>query len=121
MYPMLIFIVKISILLLYRRIFAPSRRTKIFIGVLLVFLFLFYLSNMMVKIFLCTPRKLIWDKDPKIKGRCINPHALYLVTAIINVLSDFYILLLPLPAIWHLQIPLARRIGLMFAFSAGLL
>ncbi|KAI9792578.1 MAG: hypothetical protein M1816_002098 [Peltula sp. TS41687] len=118
MYPMLIFVLKLSILLLYRRIFAPSRRTKVFIGVIVAFLFFFYLSNMIVKIFSCTPRKLIWDK--RIPGHCTNPHTLYLVTAIVNVISDFYILLLPLPAIWHLQVPLARRIGLMLAFSAGL-
>lgn len=114
---MLIFIVKISILLLYRRIFAPSHRTKIIIGTIAAILFLFYFSNMIVKIFICIPREAIWDK--RVKGRCVNPHVLYLVTAVVNVISDFYLLLLPLPAIWHLHIPLMRKIGLMLAFSAG--
>ncbi|KAI9830791.1 MAG: hypothetical protein M1826_004425 [Phylliscum demangeonii] len=118
MYPALTFVVKLSILMLYYRIFAPSRGTKRFITLIMTVLLGFYTANMFVKIFLCSPRQRIWDKS--VPGHCANLAQLYLATAIVNVVSDFYILVLPLPSIWHLQIPLRRRLGLISVFSAGL-
>ena len=119
MYPPLTFIIKVSILLLYYRIFSPNRRVKLLIFSLVPLLFLFYTANMLVKVFLCIPRRKIWDKS--VDGHCVDVHSLFLSSAVVNVISDFYILVLPIPSIWKLHVPLRRKIGVMAAFSAGLL
>ena len=38
-----------------------------------------------------------------------------------NVVSDFYLLIVPLPAVWGLQLPLKKRLGISAIFGTGLL
>ncbi|OJK03796.1 hypothetical protein ASPACDRAFT_57176 [Aspergillus aculeatus ATCC 16872] len=72
LYGPLIYITKLSILLLYLRLFAPSKRNTPFwlIQTLNWMNFLFYLADTIVKICECKPRSKIWDQD--IPGQCIN-------------------------------------------------
>lgn len=119
LYSPLMFFVKASILLLYYRIFNPKRAMKYAILFMGIFLLLFYTANALVKIFLCSPRERIWDK--RVPGRCLNLGSVFMSTAIVNVLSDFYILVLPLPSVWNLRLPLPQKLGLTATFSAGLL
>ncbi|KAH2536824.1 hypothetical protein KXW97_006545, partial [Aspergillus fumigatus] len=102
-YGPLIFITKLSILLLYLRVFAPSFRSKTFfcIHALIWLNFGFYFADTIVKIFECSPRAKIWDKT--LKGHCININIPIIVTSSINVASDFLILVLPIVSVWRLQ------------------
>ncbi|KAI9930901.1 hypothetical protein MW887_010552 [Aspergillus wentii] len=119
-YGPLIFITKLSILLLYLRVFRPSFKNKVyfFIQLLIWFNFCFYLADTVVKIFECTPRKRIWDKNTP--GTCININIPILVTSAINVASDFQILLLPIICVWHLQMRPSKKLWISGVFAAGL-
>ncbi|CAF9941272.1 MAG: hypothetical protein ALECFALPRED_009049 [Alectoria fallacina] len=119
-YGPIILITKISILLLYAKLFAPQRRsvTYILIQMLLYFNLLFYTAITVVKIFECTPRSKIWEKTTP--GHCINLAVLLYVTGVVNTGSDIAILMLPLTVIWHLQMPTNRKIGVSAAFAAAL-
>lgn len=121
MYGPLIFITKLSILLLFLRIFVPSRKSKTFylVHILLWTNLVFYLADTIVEIFECTPRRKIWL--PKTSGKCVNISSLILITAIINVISDFSILLLPMASIWRLQLEINQKLGITAIFAAGLL
>lgn len=118
-YGPLIFITKLSILLLYIRVFAPSfkKLTFIFIQLLIWFNFLFYLADTLVKIFECTPRHKIWEKY--VDGSCININIPILVTSAVNVVSDFLILLLPIVCVWRLQMKMSKKMGISAIFAAG--
>lgn len=118
-YGPLIFITKLSILLLYIRVFAPSfkKMTFIFIQLLIWFNFFFYLADTIVKIFECTPRHKIWEKDAE--GSCININIPILITSAINVASDFLILLLPIVCVWRLQMKGSKKFGISAIFAAG--
>lgn len=121
-YGPLIFITKLSILLLYIRVFAPTfkKTTFIFIHLLIWFNFFFYLADTIVKIFECTPRHKIWEHYTD--GSCININIPILVTSAINVASDFMILLLPIVCVWRLQLmKMSKKIGISAIFAAGLL
>ena len=39
----------------------------------------------------------------------------------INIVTDFYILFLPIPAVWRLQAPLGKKIGISAVFLTGIL
>ena len=78
-----------------------------------------YLTSMASTIWECNPRAKIWN--PLLPGHCFNIDAFFLVTGIFNVVSDFYILLLPMPALWRLQIPLQKKIPMMIVFATGFL
>ena len=121
MYGPLIFITKLSILLLFLRIFVPSRKSKTFylVHILLWTNLVFYLADTIVEIFECTLRRKIWL--PKTPGKCVSISSLILITAIINVVSDFSILLLPMASIWRLQQEINQKLGITAIFAAGLL
>ncbi|KAF9884169.1 hypothetical protein FE257_002227 [Aspergillus nanangensis] len=118
-YGPIIFITKLSILLLYIRLFAPSIKSKtyLFIQLLIWVNLLFYLSNTIVKIVQCTPRSKIWDKDTP--GHCVNINSLILGASIFNVVSDFLILLMPIACVWRLQMNSGKKIGTSAVFAAG--
>ncbi|KAL2833430.1 ribosomal protein L36e-domain-containing protein [Aspergillus cavernicola] len=119
-YAPLIFITKLSIFLLYLRVFAPSRRGKTYWVILLLIWFnlAFYLANFFMKIFQCTPRSKIWDKDTP--GHCININIPILVTAAINVASDLMMLSVPIICVWRLHMATKRKIGISAIFVAGI-
>ncbi|RAH74287.1 uncharacterized protein BO66DRAFT_313099 [Aspergillus aculeatinus CBS 121060] len=120
LYGPLIYITKLSILLLYLRLFAPSKRNTPFwlIQTLIWMNFLFYLADTIVKICECKPRAKIWDQD--IPGQCININIPILVTSIVNVVSDFLMLLLPIVCVWRLQMTWWKKMSLSAVFAAGI-
>ncbi|RHZ72991.1 hypothetical protein CDV55_108920 [Aspergillus turcosus] len=119
-YGPLIFITKLSVLLLYLRVFAPSFRSKTFFCIhALIWLNLgFYFADTIVKIFECSPRAKIWDKS--LKGHCININIPFIVTSSINVASDFLILVLPIVSVWRLQMRNSKKWGTSAIFAAGI-
>jgi len=119
-YGPLIFITKLSILLLYVRAFSPAKNTKTFFIVHLILWsnLLFYTAHTLVEIFECNPREKIWDHT--VAGTCVNVDVLILVTAVLNVISDFSLLLLPIVAVWRLQLRKSQKWGITAIFGAGL-
>ncbi|EAW10210.1 uncharacterized protein ACLA_046760 [Aspergillus clavatus NRRL 1] len=118
-YGPLIFITKLSILLLYLRVFAPAFKSRTYFCIhALIWLNLgFYLPDTVVKVFECSPRSRIWDK--RIEGRCLNINIPFIVTSAINVVSDFLILILPIVSVWHLQMRSSKKWGTSAIFAAG--
>ena len=65
----------------------------------------------------CTPREK--TRNPLLETRfCIRT---YEATAVFNVISDFAMLILPMPCIWNLRMPLKRKILIMATFGTGFL
>lgn len=46
-------------------------------------------------------------------------YATSIATSTLNLVSDVYILCLPLPILWKLHLPTRRRVGLMAMFGTG--
>lgn len=76
------------------------------------------ISSVIVSIAQCLPIQFGWD--PSIPGGfCINYGLLVLVAGIINVVTDFVILGLPIPMILRLWISKRKKRLLLFTFAAG--
>ncbi|KAL4819150.1 ribosomal protein L36e-domain-containing protein [Aspergillus spinulosporus] len=120
LYAPLIFVTKLSIFLLYLRVFASAQRgmTYLSIHLLIWFNLAFYLANFFLKIFQCIPRAKIWDSNTS--GHCININIPILVTAAINVVSDLLMLCLPIICVWRLQMSIRRKLGISAIFAAGI-
>ncbi|KAL9121350.1 MAG: hypothetical protein Q9187_002089 [Circinaria calcarea] len=58
---------------------------------------------------------------PLVGSVCGSQHAGWLSTGIINVVTDVAILSLPIPSVWHLQLPRVTRIALTMVFGIGFL
>lgn len=68
--------------------------------------------------FLSSPVSAYWTLSVKPQN-CIDERTHLLVGGIINTLTDFFVVLLPLPTVFALQIPRRQQIILMIIFGAG--
>lgn len=106
---------KISALFFYARVFNTknqSLRLQLWILGALAGGWLF--SVTVVSIFQCDPIHRAWDTT--IPGKCIDGFRFYAATAALSCTIDIWILVIPVPLIWGLNISLRRRIYLLVAF-----
>lgn len=111
------FFTKLSILLLFIRIFVPpqTRKTKIFYASWFVIWFnlLYCIALVLVVLLQCVNKQEIAGKT------CIDTYALLVTASCINVISDLMMLMIPLAAVWNLHMPMRKKIGLSFVFAVG--
>ncbi|GLA55827.1 hypothetical protein AnigIFM63604_002911 [Aspergillus niger] len=114
--PMALF-VKIMLLSILIRIFSPYRSKILFIYVLLGCLCIYYIVAEVVKIRICDPVPGYWTLDPK--ASCLNQQAALIADSVIIVVTDFIILVLPLPLTWSLQMSRTKKLRVIGMLSAG--
>lgn len=117
------FIIKLSILLQYLKIFPPVHKTDLMYWgtYLLIWLNLgFYIADIFAELFLCSPREKYWNVLIT-TGHCYSATTVNIASGIFNTISDFLTLLLPQRVIWKLQMPLKRKLGVSAIFLTGLL
>ncbi|KAL8709463.1 MAG: hypothetical protein Q9220_005846 [cf. Caloplaca sp. 1 TL-2023] len=113
-------IIKLSILLFYCRLFpreSVPRYWRAAVYIIAVLCILFWISGVTACIFQCTPVDYAWLRTGE--GHCINTLLLFYITSTVTVVTDICILLLPLPIVWKLQMPKAKRYGVMAIFLLG--
>ena len=115
---------KISILFQYSRIFNSNGRANlalfVAIRISIISIFIFYFVRMFLDIFQCIPIEKSWNKLIT-TGHCYDFNAAYKASGIFNVLSDFAILIMPMPCVWKLNMPLRKRVLTMSVFASGFL
>ena len=116
-----VFFAKLSILLLYLRIFSPDRWTRLFIYLGIWVIFIYYMVTASIFVGLCSPRHGESWPVALLSSRCGETMVMTYVQGIFNIVSDFYVLVLPLPVVWKLQLPLRKKIGVSAVFMTGLL
>ncbi|KAF1833323.1 hypothetical protein BDW02DRAFT_552717 [Decorospora gaudefroyi] len=68
--------------------------------------------------FACTPVKRNWDVTVT-EGSYIDRTPLYMATAVLNMVTDILLLVLPMPMVFKLHMPRAQKAGLTCIFSVG--
>ncbi|KAI9813845.1 MAG: hypothetical protein M1827_003635 [Pycnora praestabilis] len=115
-YKVNINVTKASILLLYLRIFT-LKPYRIASYVLLALVTAFGTALAFSSIFQCIPVPRAYNK--KIAGHCIDLTKAWYANAAFSIVTDFLILILPMPVIWQLKMPTRQKIGLMGLFALG--
>lgn len=81
---------------------------------------LFYLGLMFAVIFPCGPREAIWNLQTQ--QQCnLNLEKLFLLSGAFNIVWDTAALMYPLYAIWKLQIPMKRKLGVYAVFTTAVM
>ena len=111
-----IFCTKLSILRLYNRIF-PQRWFRNASLVVAAFITSWYLAATLVSIFQCVPISSQWD--PTVSGRCINYGSSVRATGIVNIITDFVLLGLPMPLVWRIKTSTTKKWQLTVTFMLG--
>jgi hypothetical protein len=112
--------VKIALLAILTRIFAPYRGKVWFIYIFLGCLCVYYIVALIIKIRMCYPIPLYWlGEDFKGQGSCLDQAAALIADSVISVVSDLIILVLPLPLTWSLQMSRSRKLRVIGLLGAG--
>ena len=121
LYGPAIFFAKLSLLMLYLRVFSPNKLTRSLIYLGVASTLAFYLATSVTFGVLCIPRPSETWLEADFSTRCRHSIVMTYIQGIFNVVSDFYILVLPMPVVWNLQMPLRRKVGVSVIFMTGLL
>ena len=117
-YTLTITMVKISILLLYRRIFdtAAFKRKTLVVGVLCI---IWFLIAICLEIFQCQPLSAAFEPEMLFTDHCIDLQTYYEGVTAANMGIDMVMLLLPVHMVWRLKLPIKQRIVLSSMFMLG--
>ncbi|KAI1095501.1 hypothetical protein F5B19DRAFT_439760 [Rostrohypoxylon terebratum] len=110
-------LVKLSILFFYQRVFGILRYVRFIAWFLIALVIIWMIGVTIAHALECTPIAKSWDVS--LPGHCLDTVSLYMVGSISDVVMDFLILILPLPAIARLQMPMSRKIELVLIFALG--
>lgn len=112
---------KLTLFLLYLRLFSVDRTTKYLVYFGMATVISFYLACMLVSMIACSP----WTGKTRFQGldssRCHGEKILGYVMTVFNLISDFYLLIIPINVVRKLQMPTRKRIEVLSLFMFGFL
>ncbi|KAM5368492.1 hypothetical protein ACJZ2D_009469 [Fusarium nematophilum] len=107
--------VKLSFLFFYRRIFPEGRVRKACIG-LIIFVGLWTVTQVLTVALSCYPLTVI---VPSMLDHCLDTMPIWYLSAIMSTITDFIILLVPLPSVVKLNLPIRQKIAILSMFCLG--
>ncbi|PSN73842.1 hypothetical protein BS50DRAFT_1473 [Corynespora cassiicola Philippines] len=119
-YYLVVFSIKLSILFFYLRLAADKKLKYLTLGTIAV-LCTFVVICVIVCLAQCIPLHKFWDFTGTVAGNCINTTAFFYSTSTFNILTDIWILALPIPTLLRIQRPKHEKVVLVFVFGLGAL
>ncbi|KAI9872486.1 MAG: hypothetical protein M1830_001567, partial [Pleopsidium flavum] len=117
------FFIKMSILLLYRRIFTTvSRVFVISLYTMMIYVTAWFITTLFLCIFQCTPIQFFWMQvlpEPP-QGYCIDLVQAEVSLGILNSIGDAATLILPSLALWKLQMSTGKKVAVAAIFLIGI-
>lgn len=110
--------VKLSILLLFQRLF-PFRKFIVKLRITGAVCLTWWIVVIAIQIFSCKPLYGFWDRS--VRSTCANRKPFYVGFAVPNIITDIIILALPVRMIWRLQTSPGQKAGLFLTFLTGTL
>lgn len=115
-YKVVVCLNKVSVVLLYKRIFVGTR-FQVTCWVVMAVVVGWSIGAIFATIFQCVPVEGSWDKS--IKAYCIDKGAFWIAYAVANILTDVMVLSLPIPVVLRLQLKLRDRLMVCGVFLLG--
>ncbi|KAL3452745.1 hypothetical protein BJX65DRAFT_302654 [Aspergillus insuetus] len=108
---------KISILFLYLRIF-PVRWLVWSSWATMTVIVAWAIATILAGCLICRPFAFNWDQTIP-GGKCGNQVTSFTVTGVINLVTDFIVLILPMPSLYRLQMATYKKATLIAVFGLG--
>ncbi|KAI1383463.1 uncharacterized protein F4822DRAFT_420702 [Hypoxylon trugodes] len=112
-------LIKISIILMFMRIFF-TRRFKIASLTVIIFTVIWMLLAVLINLLICHPIDVNWT-FPAGERSCGDLRAAFAAEGIIDIVNHIAILMLPLPMIWKLGMEIRYKVVTVCIFCIGLL
>ncbi|KAH7161786.1 hypothetical protein EDB81DRAFT_785532 [Dactylonectria macrodidyma] len=122
MYATVLWMIKGALCAFYFRLTQglATYKIRIYIGVGLIVSS--YIAVVACFLFSCQPFHHFWQVNPN-PGNLCQPASskLYIfIVVALNIVTDTYLILIPVPMLWGAQIPKVKKIGLIVLFSGGI-
>ncbi|KAL4744476.1 hypothetical protein BDW72DRAFT_188412 [Aspergillus terricola var. indicus] len=117
MYGPTAFLTKMTLLWIMARVFSPFRKSVIFIYVFLVLMLIYYIPAVIIKIRICMPISKFWNQEQP--GSCLDKNAIIMADAVVSVVSDLIVLIMPLPLTMRLQMSRKKKMRVIGILGAG--
>ncbi|KAJ4334626.1 hypothetical protein N0V95_009118 [Ascochyta clinopodiicola] len=112
-------LLKLTLLFFFLRIFPKTIVRNVLKGTI-IFTILYGLTFVIIAIFQCRPINHYWDNwDLEHDGKCININALAWSNAIISIVLDIWMLVLPLYEVFRLQLSWRKKLSVAIMFLVG--
>ncbi|PYI01313.1 hypothetical protein BO78DRAFT_436227 [Aspergillus sclerotiicarbonarius CBS 121057] len=108
---------KISLIILYHRTLRQKRYQRWILYTLAFMISGYSFALIFAVLFGCQPVQRAWD--PFVGGTCIDQYTLYIVLAVLNIISDVALILVPIPTVVGLHMPSIQKVGLLLMFMIG--
>ncbi|KAI3328370.1 hypothetical protein F4824DRAFT_493210 [Ustulina deusta] len=121
--PQALCFVKVSVLILYLRIFSVIRWIRITSIIAIILVVGFHLSVSICFAVMCSPSTGDSQLDflaAFISESCNKTRVLVVIQGVGPVISDLFLLILPLPAVWKLNMPIKRKLAVSSIFLVGI-
>lgn len=117
-YSLTITSVKMSLLLLYQRIFATKefRRRSMIVGAACI---AWFIAEVFANIFQCHPFSEAFNPEALFTKKCIDLQAFYWGITIANLFLDVAVLALPIHMVWGLRLSTRKKCELSAIFLFG--
>lgn len=113
-------LIKLSVLLLYRRLFNVSRIFNIYSAVLIVLTVLWMVGFLTANIFQCgTHPAAAWTSGKMLMKYCDDISTATTSRAITNVVMDLLIVVSPMPIIWQMRMSMTQKLQVTAIFALG--
>lgn len=111
--------VRMSAILLLKRLFGHNRLFRCITLSLLVISILYGIVVFLEIFLICRPMAVDWNAS--VDGTCGDQIVAYLVLEVFGLLLDFTIVVTPIKIIWSIQMNQKRKISVIFVLSIGVL
>ena len=116
--------VKLSMLILYIRVFTESRKFRRTVQALMAVIVISHVAIIIVQLLQANRMDCNWrynEPDAGCRDR-VDVDTLLILLAFISVMTvvlDLIILALPCPAVWRLQLPRPQKLGILITLISG--
>ncbi|KAI4192959.1 MAG: hypothetical protein LQ350_008525 [Teloschistes chrysophthalmus] len=122
LYVMGVSFAKLAVLILLLRIFSVDKRFRHVCFTIAPLILFWGIITIFVQIFRCRPFKASWDANYSITHhdyKCLDRIKLVIVFGWFNIITDFVLLLLPMPMLVRMHLTWQKKLGLAFVFATG--
>lgn len=111
---------KIALLISYLRLLQGTDHKiyRMTVWATIVVVFLAHLGCALSLVFACTPVEKSWK--PWVPGSCLQPGPSFTGYAVVTIVSDVVVAVLPIPVLLKLNVRLEKKVGLIAIFMLGL-
>ncbi|KAJ5385671.1 hypothetical protein N7509_008212 [Penicillium cosmopolitanum] len=117
-YVPMVFVIKLALLAVMARIFAPHREKVKVIYISIGIMLCYYIPAFFIKVFFCDPISIYWLGTSN-GGKCLDQRKVIIADSVISIAGDLWILLLPVPMIWSVQMTRAKKMRVVGILGAG--